>query len=370
MGVADRRQQLVLGVGIEVDERHGCGVGWCHPTEQHVDQGGGVGARARQVVAPASTAVGQVDPAQEARDDLAQLLEHQLAVGAGLGERVGAQADQQRLERLPGAVHADVGERRRRQHAAGGIEGLGPRRLAVDEVAVAGLLGHGRPHVLGQLVDHLAVGVEHAVHVADVPRAEAAGEHRWVAEEAVAPPEAVVVGDVARALLEVAHQAAPLEDLGEDVRCLLAGQVHAAELGDGVVAVLDEHLLVEVLGALHADGGVDRVVARHVEVADELVEEQPAQALRAAAVAGEQRPLDHLGQVDQGEHGPVEVGEVPAQHVGFGGAVVLRHVQRHERPSYESPRTPIADPAPSPGDEDFHKQNRAELHDFAYLNQR
>ena len=54
-----------------------------------------------------------------------------------------------------------------------------------------------------------------------------------------------------------------------------------------------------------------------VEVADELVEEQAPQALRAAAVAGEQRALDDLGQVDQCEHRAVEVGEVPAQHVGF-----------------------------------------------------
>ena len=62
------------------------------------------------------------------------------------------------------------------------------------------------------------------------------------------------------------------------------------------------------------------LVAGDVEVADELVEEQPAQALRAAAVAGEQRALDDLGQVDEGEHRAVEVGEVAAQDVGFGGA--------------------------------------------------
>ncbi len=56
--------------------------------------------------------------------------------------------------------------------------------------------------------------------------------------------------------------------------------MHPAELGDGVVAVLEEHLLVQLLGAPQSDRGVDGVVAADVEVADELVEEQPAQALR------------------------------------------------------------------------------------------
>ena len=77
--------------------------------------------------------------------------------------------------------------------------------------------------------------------------------------------------------------AAPLEDLREQVRRLLAREVHAAELRDGVVAVLEEHPVVELLGALQADGGVDGEVAGEVEVGDELVEEQAAQALRACA---------------------------------------------------------------------------------------
>ena len=186
-----------------------------------------------------------------------------------------------------------------------------------------------RPDVVGDRGEHQAVGVEQAVHVADVAGAEAAGEHGRVAVEAVAAAEPGVVGDVAGALLEVAHQPAPLEHLGEDVRRLLARQVDAAELGDRVVAVLDEDLLVELLGPRHADGGVDRVVAGDVEVADELVEEQPAQALRAAAVAGEQGALDDLGQVDEGEHRTVEVGEVAPQHVGFVGGELLRDVGGH-----------------------------------------
>jgi hypothetical protein len=61
--------------------------------------------------------------------------------------------------------------------------------------------------------------------------------------------------------------------------------VHTTQLRHGVVAVLEEHLLVQLLGSLEADGGVDRDVAGDVEVADELVEEQAAQALWTAAVA-------------------------------------------------------------------------------------
>ena len=100
--------------------------------------------------------------------------------------------------------------------------------------------------------------------------------------------------------------------------------MHAAELGDRVVAVLEEHPVVELLGPAQADGGVDGVVAGDVEVADELVEEQPAQALGRAGVAGEERALHHLGQVDQGEHRPVEVGEVPTEDVGLVVGEVLR----------------------------------------------
>ena len=79
--------------------------------------------------------------------------------------------------------------------------------------------------------------------------------------------------------------ATPLEDLREDVGRLLAREVHAAELRDGVVAVFEEDPLVERFGALEADGGVDGEIAGEVEVGDELVEEQAAQALRAARVA-------------------------------------------------------------------------------------
>ena len=88
----------------------------------------------------------------------------------------------------------------------------------------------------------------------------------------------------------------------------------AAELGDRVVAVLAEDPGVELLGAAQPDRGVERRVAGDVEIADELVEEEPAQALRRARVAGEQRALHDLGQVDEREDRAVEVRDVVTEH--------------------------------------------------------
>ena len=105
--------------------------------------------------------------------------------------------------------------------------------------------------------------------------------------------------------------------------------MHPAELGHRVVAVVEEDPVIERFGALQAHGGVDGDVAGYVEVADELVEEQPAQARHRPRVAGEQGALDHLGQVHQSEHRLVEVGEVAAQDVGLFSSERLRGVQIH-----------------------------------------
>ena len=147
--------------------------------------------------------------------------------------------------------------------------------------------------------------------------------------------EPLVVRDVARRLLEVGHEATPLEHLGKDVGGLFAGEVHAAQLRDRVVAVLDEDLLVELLGALRADRRVDRRVTRHVEVADELVEEEPAQALGRSRVAGEECTLDHFGQVDQGEDRLVEVGDVAPEDGLLVRGEALFGVGEHARLTIE-----------------------------------
>jgi hypothetical protein len=244
---------------------------------------------------------------------------------------VGTHAQQQCLVRLACAVDANVGQRGGRQHAAHRVERLGLEGLPVDEVTVRRILGEAVAEELGHRRRQLGVGVEQAVEVAHVAQAQVAREHLRVAVVAVAATDAGVVGDVPSRLLEVRHQAAALEDLRQEVGGLLARQVHTPELGHRVVAVLQEHPVVQLLGALQADGSVDRSIPGDVEVAHELVEEQPAQALGRTGVPGEQGPLHDLRQVDQGKRGPVEVGEVPPQDVGLGGSELLADVGSHKR---------------------------------------
>src|SRR3546814_11321052 len=92
------------------------------------------------------------------------------------------------------------------------------------------------------------------------------------------------------------------------------------------------------------DGGVDRGVTGDVEIADELVEEQPAQALGAAGVPGEQRPLHHLWEVHEREHRAVEVREVAPQDISLVGCEVLGDVDGHQR-SWASAGTRIVGPS-------------------------
>src|SRR3546814_4489619 len=84
------------------------------------------------------------------------------------------------------------------------------------------------------------------------------------------------------------------------------------------------------------DGGVDRGVTGDVEIADELVEEQPAQALGAAGVPGELRPLHHLWEVHEREHRAVEVREVAPQDISLVGCEVLGDVDGHRSEEHTS----------------------------------
>ena len=236
---------------------------------------------------------------------------------------------QQRFERLSRAVDADVRRCGSGEHSTHGIERFGPGGRAVHELAVVGATLDRRPDMVGDELRALAVRIEDPVEVADVAGAERAGEDRRVAVVSVAAAEPTVVGDVPRALLEVAHQPPPFEHLRQQVRGLLAREVDATELGNRVVAVVEEHPLVELLRSIEPDRRVDRLVAADVEVADELVEEQTTQRLRAAAVASEQGALHHLRQIDQCKHWSVEIGEVPPQNVGFVRGERLGHVNSH-----------------------------------------
>ena len=286
MRVADGGEELVFRVGIEVgegDRRARLGLGGA---EEPVDELGGVVAPLREVLAPHAAPIGPVDPGDERRDDLAQLFQHHRGVLDRFGQRVGPHAEQQRLERLAAAVDADVRQRCRGQDPARRVARLGADALLVREVGVGRVFRVTLARPVEELREHAGVRVEETVEVGDVtPRERGVGEDGAVAVVPVAAAELPVVGDVARRLLHVRHHATPLEDLREDVGRLLAREVHAAELGDGVVAVFEEDALVERFGALEADGGVDGEIAGEVEVGDELVEEQAAQALRAARVA-------------------------------------------------------------------------------------
>jgi hypothetical protein len=93
--------------------------------------------------------------------------------------------------------------------------------------------------------------------------------------------------------------------------------VRAAELSDRVVAVADEDALVELGGTL-ALGAVERPPSGG-RIGGELVEVEASQCPLVARVAGEQRPLDGLGEVRQCEDRPVEVAEV-----GLERAALLR----------------------------------------------
>ncbi len=250
--VADGGEELVLGLGVEVGEGDRGPRFGPLTCEDALHQVAGVVPGLGQVGAPRDAAVFAVDAGEEARDDLAQLLEHHRRVAARLGERVRAHAQQQRLVALAGAVDADVRQRRRGQDAADRVA-----RLRLD--ASACRRSRSRPVPSGSARaptsvicgQHLGVRGELRVHVGDVaPRVLARGEHVAVAVVPVPTVELLVVLDVARRLLEVRHEPTPLEDLGEQVRRLLAREVHATELRDGVVAVLEEHAVVELLGAL------------------------------------------------------------------------------------------------------------------------
>jgi hypothetical protein len=113
--------------------------------------------------------------------------------------------------------------------AAQGVERLGPRGLPVDEVAVPRLLREALRHERLHEREHLAVGVEDAVHLPDEARPMGRVEQLGRPEVAVLPVgQPLVVRDVARRLLEIGHEPSPLEDFGQQVGGLLAGQVDTA----------------------------------------------------------------------------------------------------------------------------------------------
>ena len=331
VGVEHRRDHLGLAVRVEVHQLDRV-VGdrpshrVAEDTARDVLHGAPI---VGQVARGEPAAVGQVHPLEERGDHLAQFGEHHVGVETGLRKGMGPHPQEQRLVGLACAVDTDIAQRRGREQPADRVQGPGLDRLPIGEVGVAGFLGHVGPEEVLHDRHELRIGREHAVDVAHVARAQRRVQHLRVAVVAVTASQTLVVGDVAGALLQVSHQPAPLQHLGQQVGGLLAGQVYATELGHRIVAVLEEDPVVQSLGPSQADGGVDRDVSGDVEIVDELIEEQPAEARHRPGVAGEQGTLDDLGQVHQREHRLIQVGEVPAQDVGFFGREGLRRVQVH-----------------------------------------
>ena len=81
--------------------------------------------------------------------------------------------------------------------------------------------------------------------------------------------------------------------------------MRAAQLGDGIVAIADQHSLEERPGFFHrraiVAGGqlaAEQVFQRQLGIAEKLVEESPAQIFGRAAVAGKQRAGHFLRQFE------------------------------------------------------------------------
>lgn len=279
-----------------------------------------------EVLDPAPAAVGPLDPADEARGDRLDRVEDPAAVLARLRQRVRQQVQDQLLVGLPGGVDPDVTEGRGRQQSTQQVERLGPDRAVVG----------GRRRAVRRRVALAAPGRDPRQQVGVDPeqlvhRRLVAGLERGVAVVAVAAlavgrRDRLVVRDVARRLLEVGADPGTLEDLGEDVRAPLGGDVDPAELGDRVVTEAEEDPVVEV-GRSRALAAVPgRRALPRLERFGELVEEQPPDRAGVAAVAGEQRALDRLRQIHEPEDGPRGVRDVRRQASQFGGGQVVNGV--------------------------------------------
>ena len=106
--------------------------------------------------------------------------------------------------------------------------------------------------MFGHLLKRIRVGLEHAIHFADVSGTDTGGKEMRIPVVAKSSAKASIVSDIAGALFEIRHQSASLEHLGQDIRCLLTRKVHSSELRNGVIAVFNKYLFVEFLGSRQA----------------------------------------------------------------------------------------------------------------------
>jgi hypothetical protein len=113
-GVECRRRHLQLSLRVVVGEDHLRAEGRGGASEQRRRDAARRLPRRGEVSRPGAAAVRDVDALEEGGNHLAKFGQHQVGDGARLGEGVRAEAKQQRLVRLSGAVEADVRERGRR----------------------------------------------------------------------------------------------------------------------------------------------------------------------------------------------------------------------------------------------------------------
>jgi hypothetical protein len=308
-GVHRRGDHLLLAERVVVGERHGVAVTRLDALgELRRDLSRGV-ARLREVAGPRDAAVGEIDALEERGDHLAELDEHQVGVVADLRQRVRVHPDQHLLVRLTGREHAQVRTRPGRQQHPERVARLRGDRRAIEEVGVVRVLGEALGEQVEQGLEHPPVRLERPRGVRLVRLTGGAALDLGRRRQPPVPAGPVVVAHVAGRLLEVRGQAAPFDRLGEQLRGLLAREVHAAELRDRIVAELEEHPIEQLLGLVDLDALETRDRAG-LERLGELVEEQAAEGLRCPRVAREQGALDDLGQVGQCEDRAVEVGEV------------------------------------------------------------
>ena len=206
-----------------------------------------------QILRPSAAAIRLVDARQERRDHFSKLRQHLIGVILRFAQRVGAHAKQQRFVGLTRAEQTKIRLNGGRQQSAQRVERFRADRRAIDAVAIGLVLRKSRPEMILHRLDPAGVGLERAIE----RRREARLQRRAfeLARDVIFPFPAwpVCVRHVARRLLEVRHQAAPLDHLRQNIRNAFARQMHAAQLRHGVVAVFRKHARVKLFGPFDAD---------------------------------------------------------------------------------------------------------------------
>src|SRR5205807_4481386 len=113
-----------------------------------------------------------------------------------------------------------------------------------------------------------------------------------------------------------------------------------------VVTVADQDPFVEFLGLPRRHQiarclRLEQLFESELGLIQKLLEQHPPQALLGPRVAGEERSLDNLRQVPEGEHRAIQIGEIALQEAGLVGSELeplrgqLTLGNRHRRTSHQ-----------------------------------